>query len=610
MNRIAIKVTGAQGQGVNVVGEVLSKALKRMGYCVFMYREYMSLIKGGHSSAQIDVSAEPIASSQAGVDILACFNHHGLEQNLGDVKQNGIVLHQSADWKWTSEQKRLIKKMNMTVVLLPVEETLAELKAKPILGNMLLTAATWALLGCDPERLKELAREQFGKKGEAVVAQNLACIDCGVRVAQQNANGASIKLPRADAQWSEQLLLTGSQAMGFGLIHGGCRMYVGYPMTPSSPLLTFMADMQNEAGLVIKQAEDEITAAQMMSGAMLMGTRAATGTSGGGFDLMTETVSLNGIIENPSLFVLAQRPGPATGLPTWTGQGDLLLAVGSSHGEFSRVVLSVSDSDDAFHLMPQAFNLAEQYQTPVIVMTDKQIAEALYTQAPYDENHTVLQRGKLITDPEVLKTLKGTDRYDSSSPDGVSARWLPGADAATFCSQGDEHSADGTVDETAANSDAQQAKRMRKLQTIRDALPQPQLYSVNDGEQLDLLIVGWGSTKGPVLDALRSLQNSEKTKHLKIGYLHYTYLWPLKTEFLEMLSKKSRRTLLIEGNRLGQLGMLIRMQCGLDIKRKLLKYDGRPFFVNEIEDFLHAVLLGKKVIKKHPTVHYSLFSKS
>jgi len=206
----------------------------------------------------------------------------------------------------------------------------------------------------------------------------MRCIDEGYSFADPEQGAISVALPPPDKGFASHLLITGSQAMGLGAVHAGVRLYAGYPMTPSSPLLSFIAELENKTHMVVKQAEDEITAAQIVSGAMYMGTRALTATSGVGFDLMSETLSLNAMIENPTVFVLAQRPGPATGLPTWTAQGGLLQAANCSAGEFTRCVISVSNSQDAFDLMPIAFNLAEQYQISVIVLTDKQIAEALY----------------------------------------------------------------------------------------------------------------------------------------------------------------------------------------------------------------------------------------
>ena len=571
MSRVSLKVTGAQGQGVNSVGEICGKGLKRAGYCVFGYREYMSLIKGGHSSYQLDASHEKIESSETRCDIVVNFNHYGLEENYADVKDGGVLIHQTPDWEFPKDHQKLLDERNITVVFLPTEDILKKMNAPPILGNVLITSVVWSLLGQSDEGLKELVREQFGHKGEELVQKNFTCIDEGVAFAKGCA-ASSVELPKADPIWKDHLFMTGSEAMGLGIVHAGCRMYVGYPMTPSSPMLTYLANIQNDTGMIIKQAEDEITAAQMMTGAMLMGTRAATGTSGGGFDLMTETVSLNGIIENPSVFVLAQRPGPATGLPTWSGQGDLLLAVNSAHGEFARLVMSVSDSQDAFDLMPKAFNYADEYQTPVIVLTDKHIAEALYTQPPFDEKKAKISRGNLVTDPKKLAKLKSHDRFDPSAKDGISPRWLPGAKAATYCAQGDEHDGAGNVEEGAENAKAQMLKRMKKMVALKQSLPAPELFGNKDA---DTLIVSWGSNKGVILDAIKEQPS--------IAYLHYTYLWPLKTELLEELAGKAKKTILIEQNYQGQLGMLVKQECGLEFDETMLKYDGRPFFIDELQ---------------------------
>jgi 2-oxoglutarate ferredoxin oxidoreductase subunit alpha len=550
-----------------------AKGLKRAGYCVFGYREYMSLIKGGHSSYQLDVSNELIGSSETTVDVLVCFNHHGLEINLVGVKEGGVVLHQSPQWKFSPEQKKIIDQRKISVIEMPTEEMLTKLKAPPILGNVLITSVVWSLLGRDGEELKNLVKEQFGHKGEKLLAMNFSAIDTAIAWAKEKKISDCWKseLPAAEKRWKDHLLLTGSEAMGLGVIHAGCRLYAGYPMTPSSPLLTFIAAHQNETGMIVKQAEDEITAAQIMSGAMLMGTRAMTATSGGGFDLMTETVSLNAIIENPSVFVLAQRPGPATGLPTWTAQGDLLLATHSAHGEFPRLVLAASNTEDSFALMSDAFNYAEEFQIPVIILTDKHLAEGIFTEEAFDQKKTKLMRGKLVTSASELKKLKSTDRYDPKAKDGVSPRWLPGAKAATFCSQGDEHNADGSVDETAANAAAQMEKRQKKMEALARVLPEPEYTGPKNP---DVLVVSWGSNRGVIADAMN--QNS------KIGYLHYTHLWPLKTKTLTDLASKAKKTVLVECNHQGQLGMLIKQECGLDFDHKILKYDGRPFFYDEL----------------------------
>lgn len=573
MSRISLKIVGASGQGINSIGEILAKGLKRAGYCVFGYREYPSLIKGGHASYQLDVSSEGIRSTETKINILVCLNHHGLEINLDEVKDGGLIVHVSPDWKFSAKDEADLKKRKISVINFPVDEILTRLAAKPILANVLLSAFVWSALGQDEAVLTDLVTEKFAKKKD-LLELNRKCIQEGAAYTDSAIGKVTVKLSAPDKKWKDHLLITGSQAMGLGAVHAGVRLYAGYPMTPSSPLLAFIAELQNHTGMVIKQAEDEITAAQIVSGAMFAGTRALTGTSGGGFDLMSETLSMNAIIENPTVFVLAQRPGPATGLPTWTAQADLLLAVNTAHGEFTRCVLSVSDGEDAFHLMNEAFNIAEEFQISVIVLTDKQIAEALYTQAPYDQSKTKLNRGsKLVTSSSELAKLKSADRYDASVKDGVSKRWLPGAEAETFAAQGDEHDGAGVVDETAATAKAQIDKRLRKIEALKKSLPEPEVFGAKNP---DILLVGWGSTKDTVLDALKDPALEKK----KIGYLHYTYLWPMKTDALEKI--KAKKVALVEGNATGQLGMLIRQECGLHIEKKILKYDGRPFFVDEL----------------------------
>jgi 2-oxoglutarate/2-oxoacid ferredoxin oxidoreductase subunit alpha len=580
-------MVGASGQGVNSIGAIIAKGLKRSGYCVFGYREYPSLIKGGHASYQLDISDQRIRSTETKVNVLVALNHHGLELNMEELKPGGIVLHVTPGWQFPEHHQKLIAERNLRVIYFAVDEILNRLGATAILSNVLLTAFVWSMLDQDIDALKSLVGGRFAKK-KALLELNMRCIDEGFSFVDPEQGTISVPLPPPNKSFASDLLITGSQAMGLGAVHAGVRLYAGYPMTPSSPLLSFIAELENKTHLVVKQAEDEITAAQIVSGAMYMGTRALTATSGVGFDLMSETLSLNAMIENPTVFVLAQRPGPATGLPTWTAQGGLLQAANCSAGEFTRCVISVSNSQDAFDLMPVAFNLAEQYQISVVVLTDKQIAEALYTQHPYDLEKAEIDRGRLVVDPENLKRLKSSDRFNPHAQGGVSLRWLPGSEAATYCAQGDEHNSIGAVDESSLNTKLQMEKRLRKFHGLKAGLPAPQLSIggrstttinwMDTGDEIELLAIGWGSTG----DAFQDVMCSDELRGRKIAYLHYTYLWPLRTQELQRLARRSKRIVLVEQNYQGQLGMLIRMDCGLDIPDKVLKYDGRPFFYDEL----------------------------
>ena len=566
---------------------MIAKGLKRSGYCVFGYREYPSLIKGGHASYQLDFSNERLCSTETKVNVLVALNHHGLELNLGEMKLGGVVLHVTPAWQFPEHHQKLIVERNLRIIYFPIDDILNRLGAKAVLSNVLLAAFVWCMLDQDIDALKALVGEKFAKK-EALLDLNMRCIDEGYSFVDPEQGTISVTLPPPDKGFASHLLITGGQAMGLGAVHAGVRLYAGYPMTPSSPLLSFIAELENKTHMVVKQAEDEITAAQIVSGAMYMGTRALTATSGVGFDLMSETLSLNAMIENPTVFVLAQRPGPATGLPTWTAQGGLLQATNCSAGEFARCVISVSNSQDAFDLMPVAFNLAERYQISVIVLTDKQIAEALYTQGPYDLEKAEIDRGRLVVDSEKLKTLKSSDRFEPFAEGGVSRRWLPGSEAVTYCAQGDEHNSTGAVDESSLNAKLQMEKRLRKLHALKAELPSPRFRVggrdvnaadwIQEDDEIELLAIGWGSTG----DVFQDVMCSDELRGRRIAYLHYTYLWPLRTEELRRLAMRSKRIVLVEQNYQGQLGMLIRMECGLDIPDKILKYDGRPFFYDQL----------------------------
>jgi 2-oxoglutarate ferredoxin oxidoreductase subunit alpha len=237
------------------------------------------------------------------------------------------------------------------------------------------------------------------------------------------------------------------------------------------------------------------------------------------------------------------------------------MAVSAGHGEFPRAVMSVSDAEDSFSLMMDAFNFSEEFQIPVTVLTEKQIAESLFTTEISDQK-SVVRRGRLV-EGDGLKLLRATDRYDPDAPDGVSARWLPGSDAPTYCAQSYEHNADGSFDESAENAIAQAKKRMKKMEGLKRALPEPEYFG---SENTDVLIVSWGSNKNAILDLIEDES---------VAYLHYTYLWPLKTERLVELAAKAKKTVLVEGNVQGQLGMLIKQECGLEFNERVLKFDGR-----------------------------------
>jgi 2-oxoglutarate ferredoxin oxidoreductase subunit alpha len=309
----------------------------------------------------------------------------------------------------------------------------------------------------------------------------------------------------------------------------------------------------------------------MAIGASHGGTRVMCGTSGGGFDLMTEAVSLSGMTEIPFVCVIAQRPGPATGAPTWTAQGDLNLAVFAGHGEYPRIVIALSDAIDAFYLVGTALNLAEKYQTPVLLLTDKYLAESNFSIPKYDVSKVTIDRGKILKEGDDSKL-----RYDYTE-DGISPRWFPGDKIATFLANSDEHTTKGYSAEETDQLEKMMEKRMLKEKSILNDLPEPEI--IGDPKTADLSIISWGSNKQVIKDVVNELEKGGK----KFAILHLTYMWPLKTENLSKFIKDAKKSVVIELNATGQLAHLVKRQTGLDIGEKILKHDGRPFAFDELK---------------------------
>ncbi|MFS8130566.1 MAG: 2-oxoacid:acceptor oxidoreductase subunit alpha, partial [Candidatus Dojkabacteria bacterium] len=391
---------------------------------------------------------------------------------------------------------------------------------------------------------------------------------------------------------SHHLIMSGNESATLGTINAGARVYYSYPMTPTSAIMEHLADYAHQTGMIVKQAEDEITASAMAIGSMHMGTRALTGTSGGGFDLMTEHVSLAGMIEVPFVCILGQRPGPATGMPTWTTQGDLMLAINAGHGEFPRCVMAVKDAEDTYYKIQEAFNIAEKFQIPVVVLTDKYIAESSFQIDKLDEGKVPILRGNLVVDQKELDELKSTDRYKLVES-GISKRWLPGSKAEGYNAQSDEHDEEGNLTEEAIPAEQMMEKRLNKMKTLIKDLPEPEIFSNRHNLTLHLgqkpevktntkiiNLIGWGSTYCVVKDVMKEYLKDDVT----VNYFHLEYLWPLKTEKLTKFLKENPNTILIECNHTGQLGKLIRMETGIEIKNKILKWDGRPFFLEELKE--------------------------
>lgn len=575
LGRLVIKIAGESGQGVNSIGEMVAKALKRSGFYTFGYREYPSLIKGGYASHQIDISSSAINSSSEKTDLMVNLSRASFHAYLPTLREGAHVIHMIPQLDLTDEDQKFIKKEKINIYYLPAEELAKEVGGKAIMANSVMVGALWRLLALPLSEIKTLIQALFKHKPEAI-KPNLGCLEKGYgTILDENFKIKITPSPKA----KNMALLTGNHLLALGGVAAGVRAYFAYPMTPSSSILSYMAQIYHETGILVKQLDDEISVAQFALGANFMGTRALVATSGGGYDLMTESVSLSAMTETPFVCILAQRPGPATGMPTWTSAGDLNLAVYSGHGEFPRCVIALSDGKSAYDVVQKAFDIAEKYQIPVIILTEKQIAESLF-QISDLENIQDIKR-YLAANPSDLKS---SDRY-KITPSGISPRWLPGQSEATFVANSDEHLEDGSLTEESMISSEMNQKRLRKLGTLKEELPEPDLIGPEDAS---LTFVGWGSTKNTVNDAIAVWNRDHKEQ--KVNFLHFEFVYPIKVEKIKKLIDKKQPLVLIENNSFGQLGNLLAGETGFIFREKLLKSDGRPFFIEDIYRYLEGRL--------------------
>lgn len=576
MKRFSIKIGGASGTGINTIGMVFSRAFKRANYYTVAYREYPSLIKGGYASFKIDVSDEPINAAASFSDILVAIDRHSFDIMAKEANNGISIIYDSNLIRPTEEQNTELKMKSVTPYPLPLTIATKEIGGSPIMKNTVLMGAMWKLLGLNEESLINTILDVFNKTKE-IEDKNKECAQKGFTLIQSSRPEFILERLSPGSDLSGHISITGNEALAIGAIKAGVRAYFAYPMTPSSTVLSTFAKYAQKYGVVVKQAEDEITAANMTIGANHAGTRAMTGTSGGGFDLMSETISLSGITETPLVIILAQRPGPGTGLPTWTNQGDLRLAINAGHGEFPRIVLAPGDIHECFTLIQDAHNLAEKFQTAVIVLTDKYLAENIYSVDSKDNINVAIDRGELKMTPE-----KFLERYQITQ-NGISARWLPGTDANTFTANSDEHQEHGYSTEDLKESKEMLDKRMRKLDTIMSVLPEPEMFGPEDA---DVSFISWGSTKHILIDAMKELEREGK----KINIMNFKYVYPLKTEKLKIFASRAKNLILIENNQTAQLHELINIYTDIKVKDLMLKYDGSPFFVEEIIDKVKTLI--------------------
>lgn len=545
---VNIVIGGEAGQGLVTVGEFLSRALVRAGYAIVVTQDYQSRVRGGHNTFAIRVDSGPVTAPTEAIDLLVALSPDTLERHKGNLLPRALVVADAAHGL-----------AGFPGLAVPYKT----LCSKPLYENMAALGVLGALLCLDPAWIIGLIREKFTKKGEEVAAANIGVFEAAMAwTATQQAGFACLPPPE---QHGRRLMLAGNAAIALGGLAAGVDFCSFYPMTPGTSVMQTCIDHADRLGVVCEQAEDEIAAIVMALGASYAGARPLVSTSGGGFALMVEGVSLSGMLETPVTIVVAQRPGPATGLPTRTEQADLDLVLHAGHGEFPRAIYAPGTIEQCFQLGYRAVDTAERFQSPTFLLTDQFMADSYRDVAPFDLENLPPVAAPLteVADPA------GYARY-AVTDSGVSPRLIPGFTEATVVLDSDEHTPDGHITEDLAVRVTMQDKRMRKLQGLIGSALAPDVYGDPAGATL---LACWGSTLGAALEAAQLLRAQGE----KAAVLHFSQVWPLVPDaFLPVLAGAAR-TVMVEGNYAGQLARLIRRETGYAFDALVTRYDGLPF---------------------------------
>lgn len=546
-----ILIGGSAGQGMDTVSDFLEKALKKKGFYVFSNKDYMSRVRGGHNYTQIrfGVSA-PIYSHKNELDLILALDENTAISHIKDLKENGKII---VDESIKFDDKRTLKlPLLKTATTLGISRGFTSVAAGAILKYFSLHG--------DVDEL-------FSKKlKEPIRSKNIEAIHLGYDLLDS-------RYVLKGKDLSNHILINGNNAIALGAIAGGLDFYSAYPMTPATSIMTYLSKKQKDVGIVVDQAEDEISAINFAIGASYAGSRAMTGSSGGGFSLMVESLGFAGIAEIPLVVIDSQRPGPATGLPTRTEQSDLSFILTASHGEFPRIVLCARNAEDAFTQTIKALNLADKYQTVVFLLTDQYTADSNVTIPMYDLNKVKIER-HILSEEDIVPS-EEYKRYKVTES-GISERLIPGKSKdQVVIVDSDEHTESGHITEEAEVRNAQMEKRFRKFSSIEDDLDEPEYFG---DEDIDILLVGWGSTYGALKDAVKLLND----KGIKTGALSFGDIYPLPKKKLIKYKNKAKKIINVEQNFTGQLGKLITQETGILMDSSILKYDGRQIIGSEI----------------------------
>ncbi|MFT4143674.1 MAG: 2-oxoacid:acceptor oxidoreductase subunit alpha [Mobilitalea sp.] len=543
-------IGGAAGQGIETSVAVLQKFIKNSGYYIFTVRDFMSRVRGGHNFSLLRFGVDPIYSHSEVLDGIIAFDEATIQLHSDKLKSDGFILCDSQ-----------IKSDDPRVIALDMQALGKQLGNTRSTGSI-ATGVVLKLFGLEITNAEKVISDYI--KGQY--------LELNVKALEEGYNLVETRFKLAEGIKNERIILNGNEALGFGALAAGLKFYCAYPMSPSTTILEYLAEAADDAGIVVEQAEDEIAAINMAIGAAFAGAPSMTGTSGGGFCLMVEALGLSGIAEIPLVVANVQRPGPATGLPTRTEQSDLKFVISASQGEFPRMVIAIRNHTDAFYQTARAFYIADKYQIPVIILSDQYLSDSYASVEPFD-----LKAAEFNIEETVFLSEENYLRYRFTE-DGISPRLIPGKSKNLVAADSDEHDERGWITEEADVRIKMMDKRLKKLEKLQEELLEPDFIGE---ETFDTLFVGWGSTFGPISEAVHILNKKEPGKY---AALIFGDVYPLPQKLLLEKAAIAKRIINIEQNATGQLGDLIREQAGIVCDDSILKYDGRQISSDEIAD--------------------------
>ncbi|MHA1976823.1 MAG: 2-oxoacid:acceptor oxidoreductase subunit alpha [Candidatus Hodarchaeales archaeon] len=568
MNEVSIVLCGEAGQGIATVEQLVTGMLKLSGYHVYSTSEFMSRIRGGTNSTLIRISDEKSRSAFVDrIDILFPLSSKALKHLEHRVSPDTIIIGEEGNIaEEYCPNKANIIKVDFTKIA-------NEIGGK-IYTNIVSVGIFLPLFNVEENISKSFLTKRFSSKGDTILQNNINACQRGSEIGNQILKDGKLKF---DLQKSEPvknyLTLNGSQAIAMGGIAAGLNFISSYPMSPSTGVLVFLSQKAEEFGIIVDQAEDEIAAVNKGIGAWYAGARAMITTSGGGFALMTEGLSLSGILETPMVFHIAQRPGPGTGLPTRTGQEDLQFVLNAGHGEFARAIFAPGNAEEGVFLTQHAFNVADKYQIPVFILTDQFFVDSHYAIPDLDLS-------KIKNDKMIVKTDTNYKRY-LLTDNGISPRGIPGYGSGLVNVDSDEHDEEGHITEDVHYLRPKMVEKrlFKKLKLLKEDTIQPELIGPTD---YSILLVGWGSTYSAIKEAL------ELSDRKDVAFLHFKQVFPISDNTADYL-KKANRVIVIENNATAQFGKVLTLELGIKPDDQFLKYNGMPFSVEEVKEYIGKI---------------------